>query len=288
MKAMKPFFFAAALVVAFGTFAIGTQAQSSSSNTSTSGGASSGAGINSGDNQTGGFSNGGSNGTYNAGGKDFSAGAADSTTKAKSTFNVGPGSASSFSKGTTGADSFALGAPKSTNTSINGSADQGNWAGLSTDPMNGVSAGNNTGGQFDASGKGTSELKGVVHDIGGTKVTAVEGPNSASSTLKTFGASDAKVSGFQAPGVEDCHQKSDKPQSSVSVAGNGSAGGQSYLSSGNNYAGATNGATMGYSATGKTDASGALGAIGNTNATLTNTTATSSSNMSSFSTAHGH
>jgi hypothetical protein len=288
MKALKTFF-AAALVVAFGTFAIGMQAQSSSS-TSTSGGASSGANINSGTDQTGGFSNGGSNGLYNANDKDFSAGAADSTTKAKSTFNVGDGSASSFSKGMTGSDSFALGALKGTNTTINGSTSQGNWAGLSTDSMNGVSAGNATSGQYQATGKDTSELTGTVHDIGDTKVTAVEGPTSASSTLKTFGASDADVSGFQEPGIQaECTSKSSAPQSSVSVTGNGSAGGQSYLAdNNNNYAGATNNATMSYNATGKTNASGALGAVGSTSATLTPTTATSSSNMKSFSAANGH
>ncbi len=281
----KSFIVAALAAVVFGMSAVNMQAQTS---TSTSGGAGSEAGINSGNGQTGGFSSGGSGGSYSAGGKKFSLGGAGSSTKVKSTFELGPGTAESISKGMTKSNSFALGSPKLTNTTIGGSANQGTYAGLSTDPVNGVSAGNNTGGQYQASGNGQSELKGIVHDTGETKVTAVEGPNNASTTLKTFGASDAKVTGFQAPEGDDCHRTPSTPQMSVNVAGNGGGNAQNYLSSGSGYAGATIGSTMDYSATGNKNASGALGSIGNTGSTLTPTTATSTSQITSFSAAHGH
>ena len=159
---------------------------------------------------------------------------------------------------------------------------------FSTDSMNGVSAGNTTNGEYQASGKGTSDLTGNVETNGDTQVAAFEGPTTASTSLVTLGTSDATVSGLQAPGVEDCHKGSSTPQSLVSVAGSGSAGGQSYLSSGSNYAGALNSADMSYGATGTMNASGTLGASGSTSATLTPTTATSSSTISSFSSAGGH
>ena len=82
MKAFKPFFMTALAVVFFAS-TLCAYAQQSTSSTSTSGQASSGAAINSGNDQTGGWSNGGANGTYNAAGKNLSEGGANSTTQAQ-------------------------------------------------------------------------------------------------------------------------------------------------------------------------------------------------------------
>jgi hypothetical protein len=275
---------AAVVAVALSTvsFTVPAWGQTSSS-TSANGTANSGAGKTAGNPNTGAWSDGGSQGSYGAGGAHYAAGSTDSSTKAKATFAVTPNGQSSFASGETKVDSFALGAPRNTATSISGTDQQADYASKSTSKVNGASAGNTTWGNLSGSGKGTSFVRGAIHTSGGTWTVAHQGPTHASNSYQTNGSSKSVVSGFELP--TQCGRPN-APQSNVAVGGSGSGGGESFLGGGQNYAGANNMGNAAYSASGQHDAQGSLGVQGTTSASLTGNVARSASSQSSYAEAH--